>query len=346
MKGLMSLNRHLCFLDVGHGNSTVVIAGEDNVVVVDAGRRGALYRFLLEHGITRVRSMYLSHTDADHIGGLVGILATPKISIDNVYVNGDASQDSKLWDDLVYELDRAHQDGLLEFKTELVSGHREELPYGVSIEVLAPSRYLAAKGPGGVNRSGTTIRTNSVSAVIAVSVGASTVALLPGDIDGVGLDGLLQNRQANLNARILVYPHHGGLPGAGINPEEYAKKLLPEVRPDLVIFSIGRGRYSTPSPDVMRQLRKLLPDTRIVCTQLSEHCADQLPAVPSTHLSQAFAGGREFGKCYGGTVVVSLEDVSEIQPKRIPHAEFIKDHAPTALCFEHRPEISLTQLAR
>ncbi len=342
----MPLNRHLCFLDVGHGNSTVVIAGEDNVAVIDVGRQSTFSEFCLEQNINHIQSIYLSHADADHVAALLGVLITKSISIDYVYVNSDASKESGVWDDLVYELDRAHQDGLLEFKTELVSGHREELPHGVSIEVLAPSRYLAAKGPGGVNRSGTTIRTNSVSAVIAVSVGTSTVALLPGDIDGVGLDDLLQNPQANLNARILVYPHHGGLPGAGITPEEYAEKLLPEVRPDLVIFSIGRGMYSTPSPDVMRQLRRLLPDTRIVCTQLSKHCADQLPAVPSTHLSQVFAGGRESGKCCGGTVVVSLEDVSEIQPKRIPHAEFIKKHAPTALCFEHHPEISLTQLAR
>lgn len=77
------------------------------------------------------------------------------------------------------------------------------------------------------------------------------------------------------------------------------KKMLSKVRPDLVIFSIGRGMYSTPNPDIVGQLRELLPETRIVCTQLSEHCADQLPAVPSTHLSEVFAAGREHGACCG-----------------------------------------------
>ncbi len=342
MKRPMPLHRHLCFLDVGHGNSTVIIAEEDSIVVVDTGRRGSLSKFLLEQGITHIHSIYLSHADADHIGGLVGMLATKKVSIDYVYVNSNALKNSKVWDDLVHELDCAHNAGRLEFRTELVSGHREELPGGVSVEVLGPSRYLATKGAGSTNRSRTRIHTNSVSVVIAISVGSSRVALLPGDIDGVGLDDLFRNLQQDIHSRILVYPHHGGSPGTGTTQKEHAKKLLSKVRPDLVIFSIGRGMYSTPNPDVVGQLRQLLPETRIVCTQLSEHCADQLPAVSSTHLSGVFAAGHEHGACCGGTVVVPLDNVSAVQPQKIPHIEFIQNQAPTSLCFDHLPKTSST----
>lgn len=343
VKRLMPLHRHLCFLDVGHGNSTVIIAGKDSVVVVDAGRRhSALSEFFLEQGITHVQSIYLSHADADHVGGLLGILTAQEVSIGCVYVNSDASKNSKVWDDLVYELNLADSAGLLEFKVGLVSGHHEELPGGVSVEVLGPSQYLVAKGVGSTNRSGTKIYTNSISAVIAISVGSSKVALLPGDIDGVGLDDLFQNRQHDLHSRILVYPHHGGFPGAGTTPKEYAKKLLSKVEPDLVIFSIGRGMHSTPNPDMVGQLRQLLPETRIVCTQLSEHCADQLPAVPSTHLSDAFAAGREHGACCGGTIVVPLDNLSAVQPRKISHIKFIQNQAPTSLCLDHPPKTSST----
>lgn len=342
MKRQMPLHRHLCFLDVGHGNSTVIIAGEDSVVVVDTGRQSSLSEFFLEQGITHVQSIYLSHADADHIGGLIGILATQEVSINYVYVNSDASKNSKIWDDLVYELNDADNAGLLEFKIGLVSGHCEKLAGGVSVEVLGPSQYLVAKGVGNANRSGAKIHTNSISAVIAISVGSSRVALLPGDIDGVGLDDLFQNLQHDLYSRILVYPHHGGFPGTGTTPKEHAKKLLSKVRPDRVIFSIGRGMYSTPNPDMVRQLRQLLPETRIVCTQLSEHCADQLPAVPSTHLSEAFAAGREHGACCGGTVVVPLDNVSAVQPQKIPHIEFIQNQAPTSLCLDHPAKTSST----
>ena len=343
MKRPMPLHRHLCFLDVGHGNSTLIIAGEDSVVVVDTGKQSSLSEFFLEQGITHVQSIYLSHADADHIGGLVGILATQKVSINYVYVNSDASKKSKVWDDLVYELDCAHNNiGRLEFKTELVSGHREKLPGDVLVEVLGPSRYLVTKGAGNTNRSGNRIRTNSISAVIAISVGSCRVALLPGDIDGVGLDDLFQNLQQGLHSKILVYPHHGGFAGTGTALNEQAKKLLSKVEPDIIIFSIGRGMYSTPNPDMVEQLRQLLPETRIACTQLSEHCADQLPSVAPTHLSEAFAAGREHGACCSGTVVVPLDNISAVQPQKIPHIKFIQDHAPTSLCLDHPPKKSTT----
>ncbi|MCY3628502.1 MAG: MBL fold metallo-hydrolase [Rhodothermaceae bacterium] len=339
VKRLMPLHRHLCFLDVGHGNSTVIIAGEDGIVVVDTGRRHSiLSEFFLEQGITHVRSIYLSHADADHVGGLLGILTTQEVSIGRVYLNRDASKKSKVWDDLVYELSLADNDGLLEFKIGLTSGHHEDLPGDVSVEVLGPSQYLVAKGVGSINRSGTIIYSNSISAVIAISVGSSTVALLPGDVDGVGLSDLFRNPQQDLSSKILVYPHHGGAPGAGTTPEEFAKKLLSEVRPDLVIFSIGRGKYSTPNPDMVGHLRQLLPQTRMICTQLSGHCADHLPAVQPTHLSETIAAaGREYRACCGGTVVVPLDNVSAVQPQKVPHIEFIQNHAPTSLCLEHLP---------
>lgn len=345
LKRLMPLHRHLCFLDVGHGNSTVIIAGKDSIAVVDVGggrRHSALSEFFLEQEITHVQSIYLSHADADHIGGLIGILATQIVSIDRVYVNSDSSKGSKVWDDLIYELDCAHNAGRLEFKTELVSGHQEELQGNVSVEVLGPSRYLATKGAGSTNRSGDEIRTNSISAVIAISVGSSRVALLPGDIDGVGLDDLFSGPQQNLRSMILVYPHHGGFSGAGTTPKEFAKELLSKVTPNLVIFSIGRGMHSTPNPDTVQQLRQLLPQARIVCTQLSEHCADQLLAASFTHLSKTFAAGREYGACCGGTVVVPLDDVFAVQPQEDSHIRFIQSQAPTSLCLDHSPKTSST----
>ena len=331
MNSAKPLRRHVCFLDVGHGNSTVLIAGEESVVIIDVGRQSTLSEFLREQGITHVDSVYLSHADADHIGGLVGLLATEEVSIDRVFLNSDASKGTETWDDLLYELDLLVQAGSLEFRPGLVSGHGEEFPGEVRLNVLGPSPYLAGKGSGSTNRSGARIRTNSISAVISISVSGSTLALLPGDLDGVGLQDLLDHRK-NLRARILVYPHHGGLPGGGLSPRQYAQALLSEVEPGFVVFSIGRGQYDMPKPDTVRFLRKTLPDTRIVCTQLSEHCSGKLPAGSPTHLSQAFARGRAHRKCCGGTVVVPLDDFAALLPQREAHADFIRNHAEGALC--------------
>lgn len=331
MNSAVPLRRHLCFLDVGHGNSTVLIAGEESVVIVDVGRQSALSEFLLQQGITQIDSIYLSHADADHIGALTGIIATQQVSIGRVFLNGDASKETKTWDDLLYVLDRARKAGLLEASPALVAGETERLPGDVCLRVLGPSWYLATKGAGSTHRSGGKIQTNSISAVISITVAGATLALLPGDLDGVGLADLMENG-TDMRASILVYPHHGGRPGGSTEPGLYARTLLGAVNPKLVVFSIGRGQYATPNPETVLAIRDTIPDARIVCTQLSQHCAKELPNQPATHLSQVFARGRAGRACCGGTVVVPLDDLAAVLPKATPHGEFIRTNAPTALC--------------
>ncbi|MDE2731190.1 MAG: MBL fold metallo-hydrolase [Bacteroidota bacterium] len=325
------LRRHLCILDVGHGNSTVIISGAEGVVVVDAGQRSVLLEFLLQQQITRIQSVYLSHADADHLAGLLAILGAGTVSIGHVYVNSDSTQRSQTWDDLLYELDHAHNDGSLEFRTELVAGHHESLEGGVSIEVHAPSRYLVAKGPGSLDKVGNLIRTNSISAVLSVSVSGKRLVLLPADIDSVGLADLFRTPK-ELGAPILVYPHHGGVTGSAASQMELETQLLAAVKPRLVVFSIGRGMYSNPNPDAIRLVCRSLPGVRVICTQLSTHCANPLMQSTATHLPTAHASGRESGKCCGGTIVVPLDDVSEVLPHEDLHGAFIRKHAPTALC--------------
>ena len=319
----------LFLLDVGHGNCAVLCAEDDGVVVIDVGRRNVLPEFLLQQGIRRIRTIYLSHADQDHVGALVGLLASKIVSIEKVVVNGDSSKDTEVWKDLVYTLDNAHSDGILEFKVGLVSGDGECLR-NIEVRVLDPSRSLTGIGVGGMDRSGREITSNSISAVIRASVSGQHVALLPADVDEVGLDDLLR-REIDLNAPILVYPHHGGRPGSsGIR--QFAEKLLGATSPEVVVFSIGRGRYNTPNPETVRVLREVLPNARIVCTQLSEHCSKEVPPASPTHLSGLFALGRAARACCGGTIVVPLDQVENIEPRQDHHTGFIRSNAETPLC--------------
>ena len=324
------LGRHLCFLDVGHGNAAVLITGDQEVTLVDVGRHSTLREFLDEQQITRIGSVYLSHADHDHIGALVGLLAARHISIERVYLNSDASKPSRVWNDLLYELDQAYRLGQLHFQTSLAVGHEELLSGDVSLEVLAPGPYLTGKGPGGVDLDGRRIRTNSISAVLAIAVEGQRLALLPADLDGIGLRDLLRH-DPDLRAPILVYPHHGGLP-ADMDPDEFARALLQAVMPSQVFFSIGRAHYSTPNPRVIAALREILPNARIICTQLSEHCSRNLPQTHMDHLADAFAQGRVAGTCCGGTIVVPLARPASLLPLLTDHARFIRTHVDTPMC--------------
>lgn len=333
MNTIRSLKDRLFVLDVGHGNCAVLISenGEQSeVVVIDVGRRNTLLAFLEQQRIKRIQTVYLSHADADHIGGLVGLLASDSVSIDNVVLNSDTSKGSDAWNDLLYVVDIARTEGTLRSEPGLFSGDYEQVGT-ITIEVLAPSQYLASKGVGSRDRSSRKIYSNSISAVIRISISDNHLVILPGDIDGVGLADLL-SRRADLKARIIVYPHHGGR-SEGMKIREFVERLIGAVCPEIVVFSIGLGRYDTPDPETIQALKEILPNARIMCTQLSEHCSRSAhDSSQLTHLSDAFSEGQGRGSCCAGTVMIPLRELQDLEPGESSHLEFIRSNVESPLC--------------
>lgn len=327
-----SLRSKLCIVDVGHGNCTVVTDRTGAVVVIDTGLRNGLLEFLRYHKLNLIRTVYLSHADEDHIGGLINVLASGTVKIGRVVLNGDASKETKVWDDLLLTLRYAERHGAIErWDVGLTKGDREDLA-DVAVAVLAPSQYLAGKAVAGEDSQGRRISSNSMSAVVRVDAGGRPVALLAGDIDGVGLDDLLADGESeDLCAPILVYPHHGGRPGTReISP--FVEKLLGAISPALVVFSVGRQRRGYPRFETVSALRRVLPGAKIVCTQLSKDCSERLPTGATGHLSEAFALGRADGACCGGTVLVALDGGGAVEPEASAHTEFVRSSVETPMC--------------
>ena len=322
------LRETLAVLDVGHGSSAVLFSGDD-VAVFDTGPGSGLLRFLKEQNVNRVKTVFVSHADVDHIGGLVGLLAANTVTVERVVFNTDSSQRSAKWDDLTHELDARHRAGKTTVKTTIRAGDSEVFGT-VTATAAGPSTYLTARGPGSTDRSGRTITSNSISAVIRLTVGASPIALLTGDLDVVGFENLL-SVGSPIDAPVLVFPHHGGGVG-GSNVAGFVTKLVKSARPRVVLFSIGRRRKGTPDPEVVHHLRQAEPAARVVCTQLSQHCAKARPTFTPTHLSPAFARGRRDRACCGGTILISLRDPSQITPASAGHQAFIDRAAESPLC--------------
>lgn len=325
-----SLQNTLAILDVGHGNSAVLI-DTAGVAVIDSGPGTALLEFLEQQRITCVDLVLISHADEDHIGALAQLLGCGRFRVGWVALNSDATKGSAAWDDLLYELDKAHSAGGTRFDVSLVQTAGHVFDQGrVHIEVLGPSRYLAGKGPGATDREGRRIATNSISAAIRLSLDSEPLALFLGDMDQVGLDDLLA-RCPNTRSRLLLFPHHGGRPGTA-GTQDFVGRLLNAVRPSTIVFSIGRGMHATPNPDVMAAIRQVLPDAAILCTQLSEHCAEALPPEEGRHLADAFARGREKRICCAGTVLLRLTSPPQLLPTCEAHVAFLDSAAPSALC--------------
>ena len=327
---MMPNSSELTVLDVGHGQC-VVLKDRTNTMIFDAGPGSTLLEFLGDHAITSIDAIVISHADADHISGLITLLAQTNIHVHSIYVNADATKGTRTWTNLRYAIaDAMTRDTIV--NVGVISGMvlPSQQP-GVDIEVLAPDPVLAMAGPGGQDLSGRILTANSMSVVVRINYDGVPKVIIAGDLDEIGLQNLLQ-RYPLFQAEILIFPHHGGRP-SNSNPVSFARRLCLAVQPSTVIFSIGRGQHRTPRPDIVHTILGILPEAHIACTQLSEHCAAQLPVVAPTHLISSIGNGHRRNACCAGSIRLLLGFAPHgVLPSMGDHHNFISTNAPSALC--------------
>ncbi|HEX3070028.1 MAG TPA: MBL fold metallo-hydrolase [Thermoanaerobaculia bacterium] len=318
----------LTVVDVGHGNATIVTSG-DQVVMIDVGGRNSTLEYCRREGITSIDCILISHADADHIGGLLALLSNTDIHLRLVRLNPDATKGSELWNDLLWELDNARERGEIDFRPSLTVADDGEFDIeGIRFEIAAPSVHLAGKAAGSRSQSKQRITTNTLSVVVRVC-GKTRAVLVCGDLDDAGLNDIVAHAK-DLQAAVLIFPHHGG--GSGSDASVFTDRLLRLVRPELVIFSIGRNQKpSTPRVEIVEAIRSASVPIRIACTQLSVQCAPVTPATDAKHLVDSYARGRLARGCCGGSMRISLDQMA-ISPSADSHGAFIDEFAPTALC--------------
>jgi competence protein ComEC len=323
----------LIILDVGHGNCAL-IRDANEVIVIDCPPGGTLVETIENLSIKEILHILISHSDADHIGGMIDLLSNEDIIIHNVHINPDANKainKSNSWQAVRRALKDAQKRGT-KVSSELTTVKTGSLNTGlVNIEVIAPTPELILGGAGGTDFRGKKLTSNSVSAVIGVVHNEHRIAILAGDIDQVGFDNLIQD-STSLNTDILVFPHHGGKPGSA-DAKTFAQEFCSFFKPKLIVFSIDRNRFSNPRPEIIEGLRSVLPDAHILCTQLSIQCAASLPTSPPTHLSTIPAKGlvNNSNSCCGGSLIIKLDGSSTIYDQIDLHKEFV-DQVSSPIC--------------
>ncbi len=166
-------------LDVGQGLSAVVRTTE-HVLVYDTGARFSsrfdsgsdiVWPYLRRAGVQRINTLVISHTDADHAGGVAGLLSSLPAqavlsSVPQRYLGARPCEAGQAW----------HWDG-------------------VDFTVLSP----VAGGDG---------TENNASCVMRVASPQGRV-LLAGDIEAEAEATLVATAADALPAEVLVVPHHG-----------------------------------------------------------------------------------------------------------------------------------------
>jgi len=260
---------YLIVLDVGHG-SAAILHDEGGTVVFDTGKGAHVARHLDAVGVKCVEAMLLSHADADHIGGAATLLMNKSLHVDEVLLNPDSSKDSAVFEQLRYALAEANQRVGTRINPKLTTSTHIERK-GATIEVLHPPDVKALSGVGGKSASGKRHTSNSMSAVIRVSCGRKASVLLAADIE---FDTLAEWKAQNghPSASVLVYPHHGGMPGTSDKTEAalFGFEITRMVSPEVVVFSNHRTKFGNPRDEVISAIAKVNGKIRFACTQLPD----------------------------------------------------------------------------
>lgn len=316
-------------LDVGHGNCAIVRSG-DAIAVIDSPTGAVLLDTLRDMKIEVVDTAIISHSDKDHIAGILSILTSDKIRVRQVFVNPDSQKNTRIWRDFLVAAAVAERKGTCTVVPCLSTTSPGRIKVGAgNISVLCPTAALALAGVGGKAPSGRRLNANSLSGVLRIDTDDSAGSiLLAADLDEVGLEEALEAR-TSLGADILVFPHHGGRPG-NTAAGAFTTKLLGAVNPRAVVFSNGRARHDNPRPEVVEEVRT--QKCYIACTQLSERC-QRHPVDANDYLEPLRANGRNAGLSCAGSMTLELRPNGHRSARYTEqHQKFISDWVTSPMC--------------
>lgn len=321
----------ITIIDVGHGNAAV-LADAGKIVVVDTAGKTHLQRFLDQSELTDIDLVVISHTDADHLAGLINLLSNPKYLVKKLIINPDSIKASMLWEDVRYLIDEQMRGDKLkvEYGISSCSSYQWcEVTENLSLQVVSPSPAMALSGPGqSLPKDGRKLTSNSVSIVLRVLYKNEPVALLTGDMDRIALDQIMKH-SVEVNAKFLVFPHHGGLPGEG-SADSFTSDLLGVVRPDSIIFSNGRVKFNNPNPEIVGAALRLIPTVNILCTQLSKACCEN-PMVRDDYRPHSYSAGSDDSLFCAGTVEIDMNTKQINNVAKDAHHTFVAG-LPNSLC--------------
>ena len=321
-------------LDVGHGNATVFF-DDTRAIVVDAGSEDLVTRTLVDHGITEIAALVVSHSHRDHTSEIPTLLSNPDLCVRKLFINADSSRapGTPFEHFLRAGFRDSHQRNSTELQQLNETLSRQLETDGLAVEVLWPGSDLAFGGIGSETEDGGEVDAHDMAAVVRVGLRDGRSVLLCADLAHEQFVEMLAKPGIDLRATVLVYPHHGGLSGAA-NEESFAQELTAAVDPEIVVFSHGRNQHRNPRPEVVRGVRaaRATPPIRVLCTQLSTNCsANPLSADDRLDPSVRHRGATDGLSC-SGSLRLPLDPTEPLLARGAQHLAFVLSQVDGNLC--------------
>lgn len=227
-EGLLTVH----FLDVGQGDSALIVTPTGRTVLVDAGppeSSDQLVAGLLARGVRRLNLAVMTHADSDHIGGYQDIL-------DNFqamrFADPGYPHTTRMYAAL---LERLERDGVPVYQLRV--GDTIRLDEGVEARVLFPPEGFL---------DGARSDTNTNSIILLLEYGDVQI-LMMGDAEDETESFLLAHGLLE-DVEVLKVAHHG-------SAHSTSNRFLEATLPDWAIISCGAGnRHGHPAPETLERL--------------------------------------------------------------------------------------------
>lgn len=222
---------HLVFCDVGQGDAILIYQGSTQVLI-DGGPDQSVLSCLSHHlpfWDREIEMVVATHSDADHITGLVDVIERYEV---NQFVISSLGKDSAVFEEF--------KKTVLEEKSNVYfpkAGDKIKIN-SFELAVLWPQSQENFLGATTIEKD---IDINQTSIVLQLSYGNFDV-LLPSDIS-VKIESQLDLK----DVEILKVAHHG-------SKYSTSEEFLEEIQPELTIISVGRNSFGHPTKEVIERL--------------------------------------------------------------------------------------------
>ena len=227
-------------LNVGQGDSILIIAPGGKSVLVDAGTPGSgkvVLAALQRYGVKQIDLMVATHAHADHIGGADEVLKAVKVT---TVLDSRVPNTTKNYEDFLRAIKQTGAQYV-----GAAPGQKFDLGGGAQLSVLAPIPPFFRQSD--IRSGGNEPNANSV--VTRLDYGDFSL-LLTGDAEAETEERIIASG-ASVAAKVLKVGHHGS---------KYAssEKFLRQGGFEAAVISNGtENRYGHPSQEVLDRLRKL-----------------------------------------------------------------------------------------
>ena len=236
---------HVHFLDVGQGDSVLIVTPGGGQVLVDGGPAATSAAQAVGAKIPfwdrDLDMVVLTHPDEDHFRGLVEVLK--RYDVDLV-LEGSRDSENPLYLEWGKVLDEKGTRSVTALQGQAIL-----LDNGARLEVLSPPSQ-PIRGAGS--------ETNNNGVVLRLAYGAVSF-LLTADIEVEAEVRLLQDG-LTLQSAVLKVPHHGSKTSS-------TSRFLSAVRPVAAVISAGAdNQYGHPHPEVAARLEAMPGEVRTYLT--------------------------------------------------------------------------------